>query len=957
MIKLSGVDKYFNKGRQNEIHVINNITLELPDKGIVAIFGRSGCGKTTLLNVIGGLDSINSGKISVDGMDISQNTDTVRNKYIGYIFQNYYLDNNSTVYENVASALRLCGMTDEHEIKKRVTSALSNVGMQKYERRLPGALSGGQQQRVAIARAIVKAPRVILADEPTGNLDESNTIMVMNMLKKISERCLVLLVTHEANLVDFYCDKVYGIVDGRLDFEKTNSDVRGYRAKGKNDIYLGELECQREIIGGASIAYYGDTDKKIDIQIVNYGGHIYLSSDSPGVSFIDKSSEIKLHDGVFEKEVDSSVTGEAAENGIDMSDLTPFDGKKFGSMFNFRTSLSAAYRNNFAKGQIRRKRSVKLLRLVMIVMSFVLVFNVALSAISIKNYIDVRQKYNENVYIVPIYEDFDVSGIADSIGKNGIRYARVMVSYNNGGDDLFFSTGKFNTLDTYKIGVSAFILPSYISDTLELVAGTTEPETYDGIVISTATADKIIEQCGLSSVSDYEDVIGFVSDDGLVVSGVVRSPYNEVYVSELCAAYISYSRRFEGANLADIMPESLYNYKQGTSIDVLPGEVYVQSYMSSEDYVVIEGGKYTIGGFIGGETNESFENFAEKNGMTDMEDFVSKALEEGTAKDEFSASCAWFWTKYADMYRQYIGYNIADSAQLYAFYNYDYDIALLVTVDDPELRQQLYASYMYYSEYGDFPSKDNQQYNDILSHSDCDQELDSIGQNFADEYMWYIESYTGNGNDTVYVMDDAGYTALSYALGENNYPGSYEYIYSYNDEYHSHSMVVYSGDREQTEKYLKEVYGSGILTQDDLVQSDIESQIEYITSNIVSMVVTLALILFCMFLIMRTQIMGSVREIGIYRAIGVSKKNLLFKHAVEGLLLTASTVFIGFLLASFIAFRVSSSSIVDVFLYYPVWLAVILGVFVFSCSVLFGLIPLSMLIRKSPSSILSKYDI
>ena len=170
-------------------------------------------------------------------------------------------------------------------------------------------------------------------------------------------------------------------------------------------------------------------------------------------------------------------------------------------------------------------------------------------------------------------------------------------------------------------------------------------------------------------------------------------------------------------------------------------------------------------------------------------------------------------------------------------------------------------------------------------------------------------------------------------------------------------MVVYSGDREQTEKYLKEVYGSGILTQDDLVQSDIESQIEYITSNIVSMVVTLALILFCMFLIMRTQIMGSVREIGIYRAIGVSKKNLLFKHAVEGLLLTASTVFIGFLLASFIAFRVSSSSIVDVFLYYPVWLAVILGVFVFSCSVLFGLIPLSMLIRKSPSSILSKYDI
>ena len=216
MISVKGLDKFFNRGKQNEVHVINDVSLTLPEKGMVAVFGKSGCGKTTLLNVIGGLDGFSSGEVLIEGKSIREKTDDIRNEYIGYIFQNYNLISSESCFDNVAAALRLCGMRDEVEIEKRTMAALRGVGMESYRRRTPDTLSGGQQQRIAIARAIVKSPRIILADEPTGNLDEANTVMIMDLLKAISKEHLVILVTHEANLVDYYCDTVIELSVGKI---------------------------------------------------------------------------------------------------------------------------------------------------------------------------------------------------------------------------------------------------------------------------------------------------------------------------------------------------------------------------------------------------------------------------------------------------------------------------------------------------------------------------------------------------------------------------------------------------------------------------------------------------------------------------------------------------------------------------------------------------------------------
>ena len=174
MIRLEKVNKYFNRHKRNEIHIINNTSLEFENRGLVALLGESGSGKTTLLNVIGGLDKVNSGKIYINGKKITRrrtySIDKVRNLNIGYIFQDYKLIDNITVYENVVMALKMIGIKDKEEIKKRVYYVLECVGMYRYRNRLAKMLSGGERQRVSIARALVKNPNIVIADEPTRKL-------------------------------------------------------------------------------------------------------------------------------------------------------------------------------------------------------------------------------------------------------------------------------------------------------------------------------------------------------------------------------------------------------------------------------------------------------------------------------------------------------------------------------------------------------------------------------------------------------------------------------------------------------------------------------------------------------------------------------------------------------------------------------------------------------------------
>lgn len=198
---------------------LHDITVSFADKGFVAILGPSGCGKTTTLNIIGGLDHYTEGDLLIDGKSTKHfkdpDWDAYRNEQVGFVFQNYNLIEHMNVLSNVETALLLNGVPRK-ERWERALNAIRAVGLEGSEKKKPNQLSGGQMQRIAIARAIVNNPKIILADEPTGALDSNTSIQILDILKKMSQDRLVIMVTHNAELANQYADRIIRMKDGLI---------------------------------------------------------------------------------------------------------------------------------------------------------------------------------------------------------------------------------------------------------------------------------------------------------------------------------------------------------------------------------------------------------------------------------------------------------------------------------------------------------------------------------------------------------------------------------------------------------------------------------------------------------------------------------------------------------------------------------------------------------------------
>ena len=312
MVRLEKVNKYFNRRKPNQIHIINNTSLELEKTGLVAILGHSGSGKTTILNAIGGLDKVNKGKIFINGKKITKRSsytvDKIRNLNIGYIFQDYKLLENLSVYENVAISLKMIGIKNKKEIEERVKYVLEAVKMYRYRNRPAKMLSGGEKQRVAIARAIVKNPRIVIADEPTGNLDSKNSLEIMNIIKALSKDKLVILVTHEIDLANFYASRIIKLQDGKIieDYENKPKESLEYRLDNK--IYLKDFQNKDTLNKNRiNVDVFADNENnEVNIKLAIKDGNIYIKSESQKIEVVDENSAIELVNEHYKK-LDKSI--------------------------------------------------------------------------------------------------------------------------------------------------------------------------------------------------------------------------------------------------------------------------------------------------------------------------------------------------------------------------------------------------------------------------------------------------------------------------------------------------------------------------------------------------------------------------------------------------------------------------------------------------------------------------
>lgn len=218
MIKTESLQKVF-RTKEVETWALRGINLDISEGEFVAIMGPSGCGKSTLLNIFGLLDNPSGGKYILNGMDVSNCSESrltdIRKGLVGFVFQSFNLIDELTVFENIELPLLYMGLSSSDR-KKKVNEAMNRMGIMHREKHFPQQLSGGQQQRVAIARTVVATPKLILADEPTGNLDSNNGGEVMNLLTELNKTgTTIVMVTHSQH-DSSYASRVINLFDGQV---------------------------------------------------------------------------------------------------------------------------------------------------------------------------------------------------------------------------------------------------------------------------------------------------------------------------------------------------------------------------------------------------------------------------------------------------------------------------------------------------------------------------------------------------------------------------------------------------------------------------------------------------------------------------------------------------------------------------------------------------------------------
>ena len=228
LVEIRDVSKIYNPG-ENEVRALNHVTLSIDKGEFVAIIGQSGSGKSTLMNMLGCLDTPTSGKYYLHGQDVSNMTDDeqsdVRNREIGFIFQGFNLIPSLTALENVELPLIYRGVGKKERLRL-ASAALNSVGLEKRKTHKPNEMSGGQQQRVAIARAIAQAPPILLADEPTGNLDTGSTKEIIRIIKRLyHEGRTVIIITHDPGIAR-QAKRIITISDGMIQSDIMNPDYK-----------------------------------------------------------------------------------------------------------------------------------------------------------------------------------------------------------------------------------------------------------------------------------------------------------------------------------------------------------------------------------------------------------------------------------------------------------------------------------------------------------------------------------------------------------------------------------------------------------------------------------------------------------------------------------------------------------------------------------------------------------
>ena len=529
MLKIVNLNKYFNKHKRNQIHVLKDINLDLPASGLISIVGESGSGKTTLLHSIGGLDKYEGEILYNNNIYKGEKLDLFRQDNIGVIFQNYLLFENLTVYENLEICLRIIGIKDKQEVDKRIEYVLNQVGMYKFRKKLAKNLSGGQQQRVSISRALIKKTKILLADEPTGNLDRKNTIEIMNILKQISKTTLVILITHNREMANIYSDVILNIVDGQV-FNKEIETINTVTNFTDDTIYLEDFNKETINKDTLNLELYGKVNN-INIKLIYKDNRYYLVSDQ-NINIISKNQ----------------IKEKREKINVDELSQTNYDASWYNDKKGNRTL--STFKEVLIDFLGRRNKKQRFINFSFLCLGVILAISIA----SFFNFVLIKDDditYMKDKYLITNTDEHSFSYFGDYqyIAKyitNYANYAHISVSKK----ELDVSYEKTNSYQ-------ANFLPISDLTNKQLLCG----EKVNAVISSTL-ADAIYNS------KNYEDILGkslnLASQDNFTVSigGVVEDYTNVIYLNdEMFYRVLSYWEKSDKISNFDLIDLTNYDYE------------------------------------------------------------------------------------------------------------------------------------------------------------------------------------------------------------------------------------------------------------------------------------------------------------------------------------------------------------------------------------------------------------
>jgi len=477
MLELKNVTKVYKTVGLTQ-KALDKVSIKFRDNEFVSILGASGSGKTTMLNIIGGLDRYTSGDLIINGISTKKykdkNWDTYRNHKVGFVFQSYNLISHQTALSNVELALTLSGV-GKKERRKRAIEALKKVGLKDHIHKKPSEMSGGQMQRVAIARALVNNPDILLADEPTGALDSKTSVQIMDLLKEIADDRLVIMVTHNPELADKYSTRIVKLKDGVI-----TDDSNPYNDNEDNKESSIGKKTSMSFLTAMSLSLNNLMTKKARTFLTAFAGSIGII----GIALI-----LSLSNGV------SNYINEKEEEALSNYPLTIE--KNSMDMASMMISMMKTKSKHYDDDKIRSNNVLN---------DLLTSFKVKVNNLKdFKSYLDSNKNINKYANDIQYGYDLDINLFTKDVDGNTLKVNPTSIYENLGVISQFMQFSDNNNVFTELFNNDKLLLDNY-----DLVAGNL-PKNYNEVVVmidsNNEISDYTLYALGLKSKTELEDMV------------------------------------------------------------------------------------------------------------------------------------------------------------------------------------------------------------------------------------------------------------------------------------------------------------------------------------------------------------------------------------------------------------------------------------------------------------------